>query len=136
MEVAIDKEGGIIIVTESVFDDPLQKINQHRLPHNEKAISVACCCQSILALSKTGRVYLATLSWDKKLSHFEEVHELSSKNICDISGTYKNFLAVTSEGEVFGYGKNQFGKLGLGKDTECVAKFVEITALKGQKIDE
>lgn len=108
---AIDKEGGIIIITESVFDDPLKKINQHRLPHNEKAISVACCCQSILALSKTGRVYLASLSWDK-------VH----------------FFAVTNEGQVFGRGENQFGQLGIGKKTECEDKFIEITALKGKKI--
>lgn len=131
---AIDEEGSIAVITESIFDDPSKPVDIHHLPHNEKAISVACCSKFILALSSIGRVFIASLSWDKKLSHFEEVHELSSKNIVDISGTYNHFLAVTKEGQVYGHGENQFGKLGIGKEIENEDKFVEIASLKSEKI--
>lgn len=104
------------------------------MPHNEKAVKIACCNNSILVLSSTGRVFIVSLSWDKTLSLFDEIIEFNSKNVVDISGSYKHFLVVTSSGKVFGFSENRFGKLGIGKKSDNEEKFVEITVLKDKKI--
>lgn len=131
---AILENGEIVVITETVFDSPLKPVETHRLPKGEKAISVACCSKSIIALTKSGRVFIATLTWDNVLSHFKEIPELRSQNVVDISGTYKHFLVVTDDGKVFGQGDNLYGKLGFDKENEKIEKFTEIESLRAYKI--
>lgn len=131
---AIGKEGEIFIITESSLNDTIKAITPYHLPDCEKAVSVACCSRKIIILGSKGRVFSSALTWNGSLTEFDEIDELRSKNIVDISGTFKHVLAVSKEGKVFGSGENEYGKLGIGKDIPNTKKFVEITDLKDKII--
>lgn len=47
---AIDTEGGIIIITKSIYSNPSQIVEATFLPNSEKAVNVACCNNSLIAL--------------------------------------------------------------------------------------
>ena len=66
--------------------------------------------------------------------NFSIVSELSGQEIVCVSGTCDHFLAVSKEGRVFGRGSNEHGKLGLGKGTESVSSFTEISLLRKYEI--
>ncbi|KAK8843106.1 hypothetical protein M9Y10_025297 [Tritrichomonas musculus] len=130
---AIDTEGAIIPITESLFDSPLNPVKAVTLPGGEKAVSVACCDKFYLALSESGRVFKSSSS--SELS-FEEVEELHDKEIVDISGTHNHCFAVCSEGEVFVYGSDMLlcGALCLGKGVRKTDKFTKVASLEKYKI--
>lgn len=44
-------------------------------------------------------------------------------------GFSRHILLVSKEGHVFGYGSNNYGQLGLGKDKEKSASFIKICSL-------
>lgn len=123
---AIDAEGSIIIITESVIKSPSNIIEALSLPGGEKASSLACCKKSVIALSCSGRVFGCDLINGGKPSPFTEVADLAGKGIVQISGSREHFLAVSSSGKVFGRGSNNSGKLGIGKKGELITNFTEV----------
>lgn len=129
MSAAIDTEGGIIIISESVFKSPTQKIEPKFLPFGDKAVKLACCYLSIIALGQSGRVYESDI-----INKFEEVKEFAGKKVVDISGTNGHYLAVLSDGKVFGRGYNWCCKLGFSPDVNLVSSFTEIKSLSKYKI--
>lgn len=54
--------------------------------------------------------------------------------IISVSGTWNHCFAVSEEGKVFGFGSNESGKLGLGKEITKVNIFTEIKTLNKYKI--
>lgn len=129
---AIDTEGSVIIITKSVFDSPTSEIEALNLPGSEKAVKLACCDESVIALSENGRVYECSLKSKKK--SFIEVKELSKIKINEISGTSNHFLAIAIDGSVYGRGSNNRGKLGIPDDVGDLEEFKVINSLSKYKI--
>lgn len=129
----IDTEGGIIIITESVFNSPLEKIETKFLPFDEKAVKLACCSQFIISLSQNGRVYECQITKNGP-SEFSELSEFSDKTVIDISGTCDHCFVVLDDGSVFGRGSNWCCKLDLPPGTKPVSFFTKIESLKEHKI--
>ncbi len=61
-------------------------------------------------------------SREKIIFNPTEVEALRDKNIENITGGNRHTLALTSEGEVFSFGMNDVGQLGLGKDLKPFEK--------------
>lgn len=129
----IDTEGGIIIITDSVFKSPTQKIERKFLPNNDRAVKLACLNNFVISLGQSGRVYECKIL-GKGPSEFSELSEFSKKTVIDISGSCDHCFAVLDDGRVFGRGSNSCCKLGLSPGTEPVSSFVEIESLKMYKI--
>lgn len=132
---AIDSLGGILYVSELLYDSPNLPIKTVFLPENEKAVSLAVCDDFIITLGQSGRVFESPSSQTDKLT-FSEVGELKGIEVTQIAGTFNHCFAVTKEGVVYGIGSNKCGKLGVGRKIEEVKKFVEIETLKSYKIKE
>lgn len=127
----IDSEGGIIILTDSVFKSPKKRLEAVFLPGNEKAVKLACGDEFVIALGMSGRVYESQISSTIK---FEEVKELSNSTVVDISGACDFCFAVLNDGRVFARGNNAFCKLGLPEETGSVSKFTLVESLGKYKI--
>ena len=63
-------------------------------------------------------------------SYMKLNESLEKTIIISVSGTWNHCFAVSEEGKVFGFGSNESGKLGLGKEITKVNIFTEIKALK------
>ena len=99
---AIDTEGAIIHIDDLLFKNPTSEVEAFFLPNNEKAVSIACGNNSIVALSANNHVFISKIA--KKLE-FNEVYELLKYEVVWISGTYEHFLAVTKDQKVLAFGK-------------------------------
>lgn len=133
---AIDTEGSIIFIPDYETSSEIfsSQFEPSFLPENEKAVKVCCCDNFIFALSSTGRVYFSGLPESGNKLNFSKVEELEGKEIIDVSGTCLHCLAVCKEGNVFAYGQNNCGQLGLGEQFGEVTKFTEIKDLSEYKI--
>lgn len=119
---AIDSGGSVIVITQMVFKNPKKALEASPLPNGEKAVCAACCIDSVLVLSASGKVF-ETISDIRKTSkiQFAEVKELEGKTFVHISGSYCHFLAVCDDGRVF-YQDRIY-------ESEA-AKFTEISSLR------
>ena len=129
-----DKGEIIFINRDSVKKSPNSPISSVSLPNDEKATSVACCNNSIVALSSNGLVFSSVIAKQSNFLKFSIIEELAGEEIICVSGIDDHFLAVSKEGRVFGSGSNQRGQLGLGKKTKSVSIFTEISLLNGYEI--
>lgn len=129
----IESNGGIVFIPESHRKWPDSLLKPYYLPTAEKAVSVGCCHEYVIALGEKGTVYYSPFVEGQKLT-FSVVSELSGIKIIDISASFKHCFAVTESGEVFAYGDNYHGKLGLGMDVEKAEKFEKVDTLKKFKI--
>lgn len=128
---AIDSDGQILIVKgEFDSDTVLEEIPIVKLPHHERAISVACLKNKYIALASSGKVYIS----QNEEHQFALVKELEKVQITQISGVMLHCIAVSNDGRAFGFGSNNFGKLLLPKETKEVDKFTEIKAFGRSKI--
>lgn len=130
---AITLSGGIVIVTENIFQAPKAYIETVFLPNNDKAIKLACCDKFILALGSSGHVYECSALHDDH-PKFVEIPDFSGKEVVDIAGSHRHCFVVLNDGRVFGRGANEDCRLGMPQDTRYYQDFVEISALKGNKI--
>lgn len=128
---AIDGQGSIIFISESIGKWPDKYLESTEIPFNYKAINVACCKEKVYVLVSNGKVFSSSIDKSGKLS-FSSVEELNE--IVQISGTYEHCLAVDINGNVFGCGKNCFGCIGIGKVDSFLNKFTLITTLSKYKI--
>lgn len=134
---AITKKGEILFVNRH----PIKKSTKSRiapvsLPYGEKAVCVACCLNSIVALSSKGRVFESFVTERSNVLKFQAVRELAACEVRSVSGTKDHSFVVTKEGSVFGRGSNEYGQLGLGKEVKSVSSFTEISSLDGYRIRE
>lgn len=131
--VAIDSEGGIFIIPQSISDSPAVKIEPIFMPDNEKPVKAAFCEEKILFLSLNGRVFECSLPGKGKQALIE-VPELKRMTIVDISGIRGHCLAVCDDGRVFGYGTNSNLRLGFDKRKSKIDSFTVIKSLAPNKI--
>ena len=130
----IDAEGGVIIITESVFDSPESEVECLSLPDCDKAVKAACGDDSVIVVGESGRVFECRLGGRKK--SFSEVVELSGIKINEISGTSKHFFAVSEDGRVFGRGDNLYNRLGIPSDIKQLSKFELIESMNKYHVVE
>ena len=117
----IDTEGGVIIITDAVFDSPTSEVEFLSLPDCELAVKAACCDDTVIVLSASGRLFECPSKARRK--PFSEVKELSGIKIKEISGTYRHFFAVSEDGQVFGRGNNYSKRLGKPSDIKELKEF-------------
>lgn len=58
---AVDTDGGIILIKESIFKSTNKEIESSFLPDSDKVIKIACCDQCIVTLGISGKVYNAEI---------------------------------------------------------------------------
>ncbi|KAK8895320.1 hypothetical protein M9Y10_023768, partial [Tritrichomonas musculus] len=130
----IDTEGGVIIITESVYKSPTSELESLSLPDGDRAVKVACCDESVIVLGESGRVFECSLKTAN--NSFSEVCELSGINIKEISGVYNHFFAVSEDGKVFGRGNNDNNRLGMPNGIKDVKEFKVVESLNKYHIVE
>ena len=131
---AIDSRGRIAIITESFLKNTDKLIETFVLPDKEKAISIACCNNFIIAVSSAGKIFELKIKEEEISGQFEPVFEIFKMNFVYVSGTSNHCFAVCADGRVFGKGLNYCGQLGIGNSQLSTEKFVEITSLNKYKI--
>ncbi|KAK8880820.1 hypothetical protein M9Y10_003512 [Tritrichomonas musculus] len=135
VSAVIDTEGFIFVITETAFENPTEPISATILPNKEKAVSVACCDDFLIALGSSGRVFEGSLtSYRGNGLKMTIVRELFDTEITSIAGTYSHCFAISKDGKVFGRGSNEYGQLGIGEGEELTDEFVEIRSLNKYKI--
>ncbi|KAJ3671634.1 hypothetical protein LUZ60_007713 [Juncus effusus] len=93
-----------------------------------KMVMVACGWRHTICVSCSGELY--TYGWSKygQLGHgdFEDhllphkLETLNDHNISQISGGWRHTMALASDGNLYGWGWNKFGQLGIGdNDDRC-----------------
>lgn len=132
----INSDGSIFIITKSIFKNPTTKIQASFLPEGEKAVKVACCEKYVIVLGSSGRIFESTSDiTDANKIEFKLITEIKADlTFVDIAGTYDHFLAVCSNGRVFGRGQNTYGQLGFSKDKQNIDQLTEISSLNKYKI--
>ncbi|AET04805.2 chromosome condensation regulator RCC1 repeat protein [Medicago truncatula] len=93
----------------------------------DKIVMVSCGWRHTISISSSGGLY--THGWSKygQLGHgdFEDclvprkVQALSDKLISQVSGGWRHSMALTSNGQLFGWGWNKFGQIGIGHNFDC-----------------
>lgn len=129
---AIDDKGAVIFLFELSRNLYTEIIASHLL-NGEKAVSVACLVDEVFVLSSSGKLFVSRNLGGKELT-FSQVGSLNGIKIIGVSGIYQHCLALSEDGKVFGYGKNDSGELGIGEEIKKLDKFKEIESLRKYKI--
>lgn len=116
----IDEEGTVHIINNDYLEKPTQKVTL-----DSPIIDIACCSSFTCVLTLDGHVF-ASGSYNKGSSEFIEVSSLKGKNIEKLSGYIDTCAALSSDGRVFVYGKNDHGSLGNGTTTDNYDSFTEM----------
>ena len=128
---AICKNGEVLFFHHiAIKNSPKSRIAAVSLPGGEKALSVACCDNSVVVLGSSGRLFTSSIQHGNDKVQFSLVSELADEEIVCLSGTVDHFLAVSKEGRVFGRGSNDYGQLGLGEGTGQISTFTLISSLE------
>lgn len=148
---AIDSDGNIIFIPESIVESPTTQIKAIHLPDGEKTVSIACCNEFIVAVGSSGRVFVSktgqsndeedeedeneNLNDDGSIKlNFSVVKELEGIKIVDVCGTSFHCFAISDDGRVFGRGSNETGELGIGEAAPEFGQFTQIKTLSEYKI--
>lgn len=107
-------------------------------------VQIACTSVSSLALKETGEVYAWGCNDKGQLGsgNFESCHAfpirvkgLEGKIIKKVVCGYNHAMALTTKGDLYAWGDNEFGQLGIGnKVKQCVAQQVALTEV-GKIVD-
>uniref|UniRef100_A0A7C9AVY8 RCC1-like domain-containing protein n=2 Tax=Opuntia streptacantha TaxID=393608 RepID=A0A7C9AVY8_OPUST len=107
--------------------------------------SIACGGAHTLFLTESGRVYASGLNDFGQLGiSDDESYTMAptkvigiDKEVKHISAGYSHSCAITVDGELYMWGKNSIGQLGLGKSApKVVAKPVKVAYLTGMAIEK
>ncbi|KAK8845253.1 putative E3 ubiquitin-protein ligase herc4 [Tritrichomonas musculus] len=131
---AVDSEGGVLFVSNSISSQLERQLEVYRLPSNDKVVNVVCCNNYTLVLGKSGKVFISPD--DDHWSNFSVVSELENMIIKNISGISDHCFVVSNDGKVFGRGENFQGCLGIGKDGDVFEEFTYISPLEKYTIQE
>lgn len=129
---AIDTEGGVYIINDSVFSTSSLKATF--LPDNEKAVSISFCHDYCIVLSLNGKLFESPIPQLDDLPSFERIEELKKLSIINISGTNQHCFAITRSGKVYGRGSFTDGMLGNDQDTGTTDDFIHIDSFGDYKI--
>lgn len=124
--VAIDDEGAIILIPQSIQESPDTEIEPLFLPENKKAIDVAFKEEEIFVLGSDFKIYEIVKENDNY--NFTKVF-CESSIIVGIYGFFGQCFALSSTGKVFAYGEDDYGMPGN-------AVFNEVENLKQYNIYE
>lgn len=141
----IDSEGAIIFIDYGYYNMCLgeycyifkNSIEPVSLPNQEKAIKITNFNYSfgVYALSSTGKVYHFPICENLLSSpRFFSFPELEGINFVDISSGGQHLLALSDDGRVFGFGSNEQGQLGVGKEIKKALYCMEIKTLSQYNI--
>lgn len=98
----------------------------------DKPICELALCQSFLmALSTDGTIFIS-----EDFNTFKALQHFAPSQVKHISGYNDHVLALTANGEVFAYGSNNNGQLGLGDTVDRYDTFQQITTLEGKNVTE
>ncbi|XP_020245605.1 ultraviolet-B receptor UVR8-like, partial [Asparagus officinalis] len=94
--------------------------------NGQKMVSIACGWRHTITVSSSGTLY--TYGWckygqlghgdfkDHLIPHLVEV--LKDRCISQISGGWRHTMALTSDGQLYGWGWNKFGQVGVGDNID------------------
>ncbi|KAG4176044.1 hypothetical protein ERO13_A11G224808v2 [Gossypium hirsutum] len=111
--------------------------------HHQSLKSIACGGAHTLFLTETGRVYatglndFGQLGSSDLIKYSREPVEVSglAKGIVQIAAGYHHSCAITVDGELYMWGKNSSGQLGLGKKAaKAVHRPTKVECLSGLTI--
>jgi alpha-tubulin suppressor-like RCC1 family protein len=122
----------------------LIKFARVNLPQNQKVISVRCGCNHTMCLTENGEVFTWGYGRDGSLGHGngdnidlpKEVDYFKKNNIkikkieC---GEYFS-LCLSTDGQLYSFGQNSFGQLGLGQITQQLKVNVPMHVNFGNKL--
>ncbi|XP_057419618.1 ultraviolet-B receptor UVR8 isoform X2 [Lotus japonicus] len=107
----------------------------------DKMIMVACGWRHTISVSSSGGLF--TYGWSKygQLGHGDledylvphKLEALSDKLICQVSGGWRHSMALTSCGQLYGWGWNKFGQVGVGDNVDRSAP-VQVKFPHDQKV--
>ncbi|RDX74543.1 Ultraviolet-B receptor UVR8, partial [Mucuna pruriens] len=111
--------------------------------NGDKIAMVACGWRHTICVSSNGELY--TNGWGKygQLGHgdFEDhlvpskVEALSDKFISQVSGGWRHSMALTSSGQLLGWGWNKFGQIGVGNNFDFCSP-VQVNFPNDQKVQQ
>ncbi|XP_065152323.1 probable E3 ubiquitin-protein ligase HERC4 isoform X1 [Paramisgurnus dabryanus] len=126
--------------------DKAQKKPEQVVSLDAQNIVAVCCGEAhTLALNDKGQVFAWGLGSDGQLglANTEErvrvprtVKSLSEVSITQVTCGYWHSLALARGGQVFSWGQNKYGQLGLGKQGACVSSPHLIQSLQGVPITQ
>ncbi len=106
----------------------------------EKIIDVSCAVGHTAVVTASGKLYTWGTDWETysfcgciKNYKPQKFMEFKDKNIVAVSCGFMHTVAVTDEGEVFTFGRNHKGQLGLGDDRDTARPTV-IKSIKNERI--
>lgn len=108
----INEAGAVYIFYRSNFSRPPNK-----LVFNLPVTSMALCDNFAMLLTSDGTVYMSSGQFPEKYS-FQVIP--APPNVVQISGFKDHVIALTGNGEVFTYGHNYCGQLGIGSTNDTV----------------
>lgn len=130
---AIDSNGGVIVITESMLEKEIFTPIKADLPDNAKASYIACGDKLIIVLANNGKLYKSSISYSNTLSRFYQIPELKDKKFTSVAGTSDHFIAVTEDGNCYVQGSNNYCKIGLRQNMTSSDKFVQVHDLSNIK---
>lgn len=131
---AVDEDGDVLLITDSIVISPKHSPFVASLPENEKASYVACCENVIYVLSLTGKIYSSSIPMNGSILSFSEVDELHGIQFNSLSGTYAHCVAVSSEGNVYVKGSTEDGRTGLKTDLQTLNTFTKLPPFSSRQI--
>lgn len=131
---AITEEGSIVMLNKSIVESKNEITKVYTLPDEEKPIYIACLDDYYFVLSQSGKIYQFCLLSYSLSKSFKIVKEIHKRNFAYLTGSFKHAFAVTDTGRVYGFGSNDHGKLGLGREQWGTDRFKRIKILKDYKI--
>lgn len=131
--VVIDKEGSIIFLEKGTLSKEDQDVEPQTLPNGEMPIDVAIIREHVFVVGSLGNLYHFRIS-NGKLGSCFKVTELIGETIVSVTGSFHHCFAITDEGKVFGFGRNNKCKLGFPNNITSIDKFKEIESLKEYEI--
>ncbi|XP_017319149.2 probable E3 ubiquitin-protein ligase HERC4 isoform X4 [Ictalurus punctatus] len=106
----------------------------------QNIVAVSCGEAHTLALSDKGQVFAWGQASDGQLglANIEEcmrvprtIKSLSEVHVVQVSCGYRHSLALSRRGQIFSWGQNRYGQLGLGKEGLCILTPQVIHSLQG-----
>ncbi|XP_058884086.1 probable E3 ubiquitin-protein ligase HERC4 isoform X2 [Acipenser ruthenus] len=104
----VKENGNGVMWTKSEKREPL-------LLRNEKILIVDCGSTRIVLVSETGQIFECNYREQAEVAHTRLLSSLSDRKIIQIACGNHHSLALSRDGQLFTWGQNTNGQLGLGK---------------------